>query len=184
VPRLLERAELMGIPLKRYVDDGTIDLIWQPPLEHYMDSLAESLLERVRGDAQKRRRLFIDGVQGFAAAAVYQDRLPRFLSAMANQLRTWDVTAVISEEMPLFGAGVELPNPVLAHVVETVVMLRYVELKSQLHRLVSIMKMRESVYDTSIREFRIDGNGISVSGSFESAEAILSGSPRSRGGAQ
>jgi circadian clock protein KaiC len=68
-------------------------------------------------------------------------------------------------------------------VVETVVLLRYVELKSQLHRLVSIMKMRESPYDTSIREFSMGPQGIEVSGSFDSAEAILSGYPRSRGGA-
>ncbi len=181
-PRLLERIAAMGIPLRQYVEDGTIELIWQPPLEHFMDSLAESLLEKVRSEGPGRRRLFIDGVQGFAAAAVYADRLPRFLSALTNQLRTWDVTTLISEELPLFGSAVELPNPELAHVVETVVLLRYVELKSQLHRLLSIMKMRESVYDTSIREFTMGPGGIEVSGSFDSAEAILSGFPRSRGG--
>jgi circadian clock protein KaiC len=174
----------MGIPLRKYVDAGLIELIWQPPLEHYMDSLAESLLERVRAEKHARRRLFVDGVQGFAAATVYPDRMPRFLSALTNQLRTWDVTTVISEELPLFGPQVELPNPELAHVVETVVLLRYVELKSQLHRLVSVMKMRESLYDTAIREFSIDDQGIEVSGSFESAEAILSGFPRTGGGAR
>lgn len=181
-PRLLERIDAMGIPLRRYVEDGTIELIWQPPLEHFMDSLAESLLEKVRSEKHARRRLFIDGVQGFAAAAVYADRLPRFLSALTNQLRTWDVTTVVSEELPLFGSAVELPHPELSHVVETVVLLRYVELKSQLHRLLSIMKMRESVYDTSIREFTMGPGGVEVSGSFDSAEAILSGFPRSRGG--
>lgn len=182
-PRLLERAEAMGIELRRYVEDGTIELVWQPPLEHFMDSLAESLLERVRAEKHARRRLFIDGVQGFAAAAVYEDRMPRFLSALTNQLRTWDVTTLISEELPLFGPQVELPNPELAHVVETVVLLRYVELKSHLHRLVSIMKMRESPYDTSIREFTMDKRGIVVSGSFESAEQILTGYARTPGGA-
>lgn len=183
-PRLLERAEAMGIELKRYVDDGTIELVWQPPLEHFMDSLAESLLERVRAEDHARRRLFIDGVQGFAAAAVYEDRMPRFLSALTNQLRTWDVTTLISEELPLFGPQVELPNPELAHVVETVVLLRYVELKSHLHRLISVMKMRESPYDTSIREFTMDQRGIVVAGSFESAEQILTGYARTPGGAK
>ena len=183
-PRLLERAESMNIPLKRYVDEGLIELTWQPPLEHFMDSLAESLLEHVRGDRRSRRRLFIDGVAGFSAAAVYDDRIPRFLSALTNQLRTWDVTTIISEELPLFHSDVQLPHPELGNVVETVVLLRYVELKSQLHRLLSIMKMRESPYDTSIREFRIGEHGVEVAGSFESAEAILSGSPRSQGGAR
>jgi circadian clock protein KaiC len=180
-PRLLEKAGAMGIPLQKYVDAGLIELVWQPPLEHFMDALAESLLERVRAEPQERRRLFIDGVQGFTAAAVYEDRIPRFLSALANQLRTWDVTTVVSEELPLFGTEVTPPHPELAHVVETVVLLRYVELQSQLHRLVSIMKMRESRYDTSIREFNISDRGITVSGSFESAETILTGYARTRG---
>jgi circadian clock protein KaiC len=183
-PRLIERAEAMGIPLKKFVDAGAIELVWQPPLEHYMDSLAESLLERVRAEKHARRRLFIDGVQGFAAAAVYPERLPRFLSALTNQLRTWDVTTLISEELPLFNTSLEMPHPELSHVVESVILLRYVELKSQLHRLISIMKMRESGYDTSIREFTMRAGGIEVSGSFETAEQILSGFPRSTGGAK
>jgi len=179
-PRLIKRIEAMGMPLRRYVEDGTIELIWQPPLEHFMDSLAESLLERVRAGRHGRRRLFIDGVEGFSAAAVYEDRMPRFLSALTNQLRTWDVTTVISDELPLFRTGIDLQNPELANVVETVVLLRYVELRSHLHRLISIMKMRESRYDTSIREFSLGESGLTVSGSFDSAEAVLSGLPHVR----
>jgi circadian clock protein KaiC len=177
-PRLIDRIEAMGLPLRRYVEDGTIELVWQPPLEHFMDSLAEALLERFRAEPRARRRLFVDGVEGFSAAAVYADRMPRFLSALTNQLRTWDVTTVFSDELPLFRAGIDLPNRDLANVVETVVLLRYVELKSQLHRLISIMKMRESRYDTSIREFTLGENGIVVSGSFQSAQAVLSGLPQ------
>ncbi len=40
------------------------------------------------------------------------------------------------------------------------------------------MKMRESAYDTSIREFRITDTGLDVAASFESAEAILTGHGR------
>jgi circadian clock protein KaiC len=71
-----------------------------------------------------------------------------------------------------------MPNPELANVVETVILLRYVELGSQLHRLISIMKMRESRYDTSLREFRITDGSLEVAASFESAEAILTGHAR------
>jgi circadian clock protein KaiC len=181
-PRLMEKARSLGIPLEPMVKKGLIEIIWQPPLEHYMDSLAEQLLEKLRAYANPRRRLFVDGIEGFRAAAVYPERVPRFLSALTNQLRMEDVTTLVSEELPLFRPEVDMPNPELANVVENVVLLRYVELKSQLRRLISIMKMRESAYDTSIREFRITGKGIEVHGSFESAEAILSGHARTVGG--
>ncbi|MHB1558440.1 MAG: ATPase domain-containing protein [Isosphaeraceae bacterium] len=178
-PRLIEKARQVGIELEKYVNADMIDIRWQPPLEHMLDSLAEQLLETIKADEKSRRRLFIDGIEGFRAASVYPDRMPRFLSAFCNQLRTYDVTAVVSEELPLFRPEIDMPNPELANVVETVVMLRYVELRSQLYRLVSIMKMRESAYDTSIREFRITERGLDVTESFASAEAILTGYGRS-----
>lgn len=176
-PRLIEKAEKVGIDLQRWVDKGLIELIWQPPLEHMMDSLAEQLLEGIRKmpTSKARRRLFIDGIEGFRAAGVYPDRMPRFLSAFTNQLRMLDVTTMISEELDLFSPLISMPNPELANVVENVFLLRYVELHSQLHRLISIMKMRESEYDTSIREFRITNDGVVVESSFQSAEAILTG---------
>ncbi len=178
-PRLLEKAAQVGIELERYVNAGLIEIVWQPPLEHMLDSLAEQLLEKIRDKPEPRRRLFVDGIEGFRAASVYPDRMPRFLSALTNQLRTSDVTAVVTEELGLFRPEIDMPNPELANVVETVLLLRYVELHSQLYRLVSVMKMRESRYDTSIREFRITDNGIAVAESFESAEAILTGHARS-----
>ena len=182
-PRLLEKAGQVGIDLLRFVDEGLIEVTWQPPLEHMLDSLAEQLLEKIRAAESPRRRLFIDGIEGFRAASVYHERLPRFLSAFTNQLRTYDVTAVVTEELPLFHPDIDMPNPELANVVETVILLRYVELGSQLHRLLSIMKMRESRYDTSLREFRITDGGLDVADSFESAEAILTGHARRAGAA-
>lgn len=174
-PRLIEKAQRIGIELGKYVDNGMIEIIWQPPLEHYMDSLAEKLLEKIKAEQQEKRRLFIDGAEGFRSAAIYQDRMPRFLSAFTNQLRTQDVTTVISEELDLYKSEVDLPNPELATVTEGVILVRYVELKSHIHRLISILKMRESMYDTSIREFDIRPEGIIVADSFQSAEAVLSG---------
>jgi len=179
-PRLCDKAEQVGIPLRHWCEKGLIRLLWQPPLEHTMDSLAEQLLERIRDKPVPRRRLFIDGVEGFRAAAVYHDRIPRFLSALTNQLRTYDVTTLMTEELELFSPSASSKNPELANVAEGVIMLRYVELRSQLYRLISIMKMRETRYDTAIREFRIKDKGIEVADSFESAEAILSGFPRLR----
>ncbi|RKG49002.1 AAA family ATPase [Corallococcus sp. AB011P] len=178
-PRLIEKAEGTGMgDLKKYVDEGLIEIQWQPPLEHNMDSLAERLLERIEERKVDRLRLFIDGVSGFRSAAVYPDRLGRFFSALTHQLRMMDVTTLYSDETPLFSPGVDMPQPEAASTVENVILVRYVELRSQLYRLLSIMKMRESAYDSGIREFSISEQGIQVAGTFESAESILTGHAR------
>ncbi|MFL5349913.1 MAG: RAD55 family ATPase [Hyalangium sp.] len=180
-PRLMEKAAGVGMKdFKKYVDKGLIEIQWQPPLEHNMDSLAERLLERLHERNVKRLRLFIDGVSGFRTAAVYPDRMGRFFSALSHQLRMLDATTLYSEETPLLSSGVEAPLPDAAAYVENIILLRYVELRSQLYRLISIMKMRESQYDSGIREFSITEQGINVADTFESAESILTGHARIR----
>ncbi|MFP2910113.1 RAD55 family ATPase [Pyxidicoccus sp. 3LFB2] len=180
-PRLMEKAAGVGMgDLKKYVDKGLIEIQWQPPLEHNMDALAERLLERIQERKLKRMRLFVDSVAGFRSAAVYPDRMIRFFSALSHQLRMLDVTTLYSDETALFSSGVDMPQPDAAAYVENIVYLRYLELRSQLYRLISIMKMRESQYDSGIREFAISDEGIIVADTFKSAEAVLTGQARVR----
>jgi circadian clock protein KaiC len=53
-----------------------------------------------------------------------------------------------------------------------------VELRSQLYRMLSVLKMRESPNDPALRLFSITSKGIDVAETFESAEAILTGQAR------
>jgi circadian clock protein KaiC len=177
-PRLIEKARNVGIDLEGACKSGLVEVQWQPPLEYTLDSLAERLLERIRERNVKRLRVFIDGFAGFRGALVYPDRLPRFFAALTHELRSLDVTTVLAEETGLFRSEIELPNEELAAVVENIILLRHVELRSQLYRLLSILKVRESAYDASIREFRILDTGIEVAHSFRSAESILTGHAR------
>lgn len=103
--RILRRAIGLDSSLNEYISRGLIEIVWQPPLEHFLDSLAERLLERISGAKTSKRRLFIDGIEGFQQATAYPERLPRFLAAFINQLRLLDVTTLISAELPLFQIG-------------------------------------------------------------------------------
>ncbi len=173
--RLIEKAEAVGISLKKYINEGLIEVCWQAPLEHFMDSLAEQVLEKIRAEKYPKKRLFIDGVEAFRQAAVYPDRMPRFISAFTNQLRMNDVTTLISSELPLFKREIDISNPEVTSVIENIILLKYVELHSCIHRLISVMKMRDSDYDPYIREFKVSKAGIVVAGPFESAESLLLG---------
>jgi len=63
---------------------------------------------------------------------------------------------------------------------DNIIVLRHVELRARLHRLISVMKMRGDGTDSSLREFSISERGIEISPTFDSAEAILSGIARTR----
>lgn len=171
-PRLIERANNLGMDLQKHVDSGMLEILWQPPLEHFMDALAERILEKLREEKDEpRRRLFIDGVEGFVAAAVYQDRLRRFLSALANQLRTMDVTSLFSEE--IVAGELDRIEGLMLPVAESAITLQSVRHGAAYHRLLSVLKMRESAYERYIHEFDITEDGFCVDPDHSAAERLL-----------
>ena len=178
----MEKAGQVGIELEKYVEEGLIEI----DLAAAAGAHARLAGRAAPGEDPRRASSRGGGCSSTASRASAPRRsTPTGCRGSSrpscNQLRTLDVTAVVSEELALFRPEIDMPNPELANVVETVILLRYVELRSQLYRLISIMKMRESRYDTSIREFRITDDGLEVAASFESAEAILTGHARPDG---
>lgn len=172
--RLMTKADGVGLALSSAIAQHEIEVMWQPPLKDIIDVLAERLIQTVRQRGVKR--LFIDGLAGFQQAA-FTEGFDRFFTALMNELRALGVTTLFACEMSkLFGPIVEIPAASAAIVADNIISLRYVELHSQLYRLISILKMRESAYDTAIREFKITQRGIEVASTFQSAQAILTGS--------
>jgi circadian clock protein KaiC len=172
--RLIEKAQHVGLDLQSAVNRGMIEIIWQPPLGTILDLLAERLLEAV--SRRHVQRLFVDGIDGLRQTTDYPERIDPFLTALTNELRSRDVTTLATIELHrLFGPAVDVPLEGLSAIAENLIFLRYVELRSQIYRLISIIKMRDSDHDMAIREFTISGTGIEVAETFESAEAILTG---------
>ncbi len=178
--QLTRKMERFSLDASRFVAAGQLELLWQPPVQDFLDVLAERLLNAIQ--RLEVKCLFIDGLGGFQRTVASAERLDLFLTALFTALRTLDVTTVCSVELPdLFSPTVTLPQTLsgTTAMVENILLLRYVELHSHFYRLISIMKMRESGYDPAIREFRITDHGIEVASTFASAEAILTGIARS-----
>jgi circadian clock protein KaiC len=176
--RLRLKAAHIGIKLDGLIEQGHLEILWHPPTEDILDALGNRLLDAVR--RRRVKRLVIDGLLGFQKiAADRPHRIGRFLTALSNELRVLNVTTVYTAETPnLIGGVIEGPAIGLSTIAENLILLRYVEIRSQLRRLISVVKMRDSDFDSSLREFRITAAGIELAHTFDSAEAILSGFPQ------
>jgi circadian clock protein KaiC len=69
----------------------------------------------------------------------------------------------------------------LAFVVDSVILLRYVEIDSVMQRAVAVLKTRGSAHDELIRRFEIRRGGATVYEAFKGREGLLSGTPRRTG---
>lgn len=170
--RLRFKAATMGFDFAAAEQRGELALQWHPTGEYILDELAHRLLDAVRQHGVKR--LVIDGVSGFEQAALEPERIVRFWSALSNELRALGVTTLHTLETPtLVGVDISPPGREISGLAETVVLLRYVELRSQLYRLISVSKVREGAFDPTIRAFSITDAGVVVNEPFEGVQAVL-----------
>jgi len=172
--RLLEKARKLNLSLDSRIKRGELEIVWQPSTEQNVDALAQRLLDAV--DRISASRLFVDGLDGFQRATIHPERVHHVFTAIANQLRVRGVTTLFSFEVPKFiGPSLDTPVTGISALAENLIYLRFVELRSHLYRLLSVLKVRDHSYDASLREFHITDHGIRLEKTFESAEAILTG---------
>jgi circadian clock protein KaiC len=123
------------------------------------------------------KRAVIDSVTQFQTLTRDPVELRAYYNYLINGLRREGITALLLSEDsgPDF---VRSDRGRLAFVVDSVILLRYVEIDSVMQRAVAVLKTRGSDHDKTIRRFEITKGGVAVREAFRNREGLLSGTPR------
>ncbi len=174
-PRALTiKAGTLKLPLKARGDK--ISLLWRPQTEAILDEVATELFAAIK--ARGVRRLVIDGIEGFSKLTDEKNRVGSFLSALCNELRALGVTTLATAETD--HAGITPGQPLkgvnqtgLSAVAENIIALHLAALRSENHRLMTILKSRDRRTDMRMRRFEIGDGGIRLDDDYLKAEGIL-----------
>jgi circadian clock protein KaiC len=181
--RAKQKAMGIGIDFDGLVASGDLEILWQPPVESSLDAVGNRLLEAV--ERRKVRRLFIDGFNALEQCAAYPERVPQFFAALAQRLRSRGVTTVYSAELnEIFSPQIVPPTTGLSPLLESLIVMRFAEMHARVRRVVSVLKMRDSDFDSTLREFDITPHGLRMNDGLANAEAVLTGSAHEATGAQ
>ncbi len=171
---LFARAQRIGLDVKRFLTSEALTLMHQPPAELEADVIVERILETVA--RQGIRRLVVDGLTDLELSITDPERRRIFLAAFSMHLRLAGVTTLFTKEVPkIAGTDLDFNDTPIAILGENLLLLRHVELRGRIHRVISILKMRDSRYDGDVREFEINDAGIRVLAPIRSAEGLLTG---------
>lgn len=178
-----DKARALRLPIERLIAKGIVEVMWRPTAHGLLDEACHSLVEAVR--RRGVRRLFIDGLQGFERLATDRERLGHIFSAFSNEFRSLGVSTLYTSEADLIGPLPALPFSGLSLrgvscIAEIILVMRYVELLSDLHRMISVLKVRDSEISSALHKFLISRTGIIIDPDSSAAEAILA--QASRGG--
>ena len=171
-----DKAKALGLALDQLVDEGHVEVVWQPTTEGLLDETCDRLVAAI--DRRGVRRLFIDGLQGFERLAPEPERLGHIFSAFSSELRGRGISTLFTSEADLIGPVLGLPLSGLSLrgvscIAEIILVMRYVELRSQLHRMISVLKVRDAEINSALHRFSISGNGIVIEPDSTRAEEIL-----------
>jgi circadian clock protein KaiC len=73
----------------------------------------------------------------------------------------------------------EMRAPVdVTYLADTVIMLRYFEVRGEVRRAVSVVKKRTGPHENTLREFSIDGSGLKIGQPLDQFQGILRGVPQ------
>jgi circadian clock protein KaiC len=180
-PHTLYRDALAhGWNLRELEQDGKLRVVFTSP-QVFLSSLQSPIspINSAIRDLNVQRAV-IDSVTQFQVLTRNAVELRAFYNHLINGLRREGITSLLLSEDrgPDF---VRTDQGRLAFVVDSVIMLRYVEIDSVMQRAVAVLKTRGSAHDELIRRFEIKREGLVVTEAFKGREGLLSGTPRRTG---
>ncbi len=123
------------------------------------------------------RRVVVDSITHFARLSRDPVELRSLEFSFINALKRQGLTCLLTRESTaLLGESAE--DTSIAFIVDSYLIMRYVEIESALRKALLVLKMRGSDHAKDIRQYDINEHGIEVQSKFEGREGILSGSPR------
>ena len=123
------------------------------------------------------RRVVLDSITHFTRLTTDPAELRHVYNKVVNGLKRERTTSILTSEGITVGLD-QAEKGRLSFIVDTIILLRYVEIESAMQRALLVLKMRGSDHAKGIRRFEIGDGGIRITGRFEGQEGLLTGSPR------
>ena len=157
---IVQKALSIGLSLQPHIDDGSLEIMWQLPLQILVDDLASRMLQNIR--TRGVGRLLIDGIEGLENLIMHPERSRSFLIALTNELRLHRVTVYVTEQLHYFKKSSPAAEPSSSALYENIMLLEYFASGDVNHRQVAVMKLRQNGYDGSNRVMQITNHGIVI----------------------
>lgn len=158
--------------------DGKLKVIMTSPEVSRLD--VESVGGMIETSVAKMgaRRILVDSITHFQRLAQDPVELRSLEYSFINGLKREGLTSLLTRESPTLLGEAPNEDSNIAFVVDSYMLLRYVEIESTIHKALLMLKMRGSDHAKDIRQFEITDQGVEVRSKFEGREGIMSGSPR------
>jgi circadian clock protein KaiC len=178
--KLLRDAASLGFDFPEMENNSMLRILFTSPEIFFEQAQAPGGLLDTMVQELGAKRILIDSISHLERLENDPVRLREVAFTFVNALLRHGLTAMITQEDPDITGDMAAAQYGISYLVDTVIVLRYVELDSSISKALLILKQRASAHDKTIREFRITEKGILIEEPFADREGVLSGTPHKK----
>ena len=140
----------------------------------------DEFIHHIRAEVEGRSAeiVMIDGITGYERAFRSSDSDPAHqLVKIARYLRNMNVTGLVTNEVHQITGEFRATEQNVSHLADSIVVLRHVEYRGELRKVIGVLKMRTSDFEKSLRTLEITEHGLTVGEPLSDLRGILTGTP-------
>ena len=178
VGSLLARSKGLGMDLPQHLDSGRLQIRHVKPAELSPGELVQHVRDAVEIDGV--RTLLIDSLNGYLHAMPDEHYLVLQMHELLGYLSQHGVLTllILGQHGLVGGIGSDVD---LSYLSDTIILLRYFEAQGGVRRGLSVIKTRTSSHETTIREFSLGGEGLTIGAILHDFDGVLNAMPVYRG---
>jgi circadian clock protein KaiC len=169
-----------GQAITGLINSGRVGVIDTRALNMSVDEIAALLIAEIH--RLKASRVVIDSLSGFelALAPTFREDFRESLARMISALATTGATVLMTSELEDRYEDLRFSPYGTAFLTDAIIVQRYIEVDSQLKRVMAVVKVRASHHSNDLRLFDIDDDGIRMGQKLADFEGLLGGRPTRR----
>ncbi|HUP88925.1 MAG TPA: circadian clock protein KaiC, partial [Longimicrobiales bacterium] len=172
--QLFRNATGWGIDFEKMERDGLLRVVCDYPevanLEDWLVTI-QTMVEEF-----KPARVAVDSLSALERVGSPK-AFREFVIGLTSFIKQQEITGVFTSTTSSLLGGASITETHISTLTDSIILLRYVEMYGEMKRGLTVLKMRGSIHEKSIRELTIDASGLHIGRPFRHVTGILAGSP-------
>lgn len=170
--QLFRNAAGWGVDFAKMEADGRLKVVCaypeSAPLEDHLITMKRMIEEF------KPARVAVDSLSALERVAPVKS-FREFVIGLGSFVKHQEIPGLFTATTTALLGGTSITETHISTTTDSIVLLRYVEMRGEMRRGVALLKMRGSPHDKDIREFTIDHRGMHIGEPFREVAGILAG---------
>ncbi len=172
--QLIRNARSWGIDYEEAERQGYLRIICSYPESKGLEDHLIYIQREI--DKFKPTRIAVDSLSALERVSTLKS-FREFVIGITSFVKQREMAGMFTNTTAMLMGGESVTETHISTITDSIILLRYVELHGEMHRGVTVLKMRGSWHDKYIREYVVGEHGMEIKDAFQGVAGILAGNP-------